>query len=172
MLEEAVSGMAGPLEDQLRTHFVGIVRKAQTEVFLSYHANNRERDSNSGTALGHGSNRSSAEIYQPPPAHVPATHINNSQSSCLAMSGGAAASGAFGLPDQTLSIISRTGISQYEQFQTPPDSGGYDIHIGDVMADQSTAIGPDNVQVTYYEENYSSMAFGNEHDSHWWQDGE
>lgn len=36
LLEEAVSGMAGPLEDQLRTHFVGIIRQAQTEVFQAY----------------------------------------------------------------------------------------------------------------------------------------
>ncbi|KAK4208984.1 hypothetical protein QBC37DRAFT_391574 [Rhypophila decipiens] len=36
LLQDAVSGMAGPLEDQLRTQFVGIIRQAQSEVFQAY----------------------------------------------------------------------------------------------------------------------------------------
>lgn len=47
-LQDTVSGMTGPLEDQLRREFVEIIRQAQAEVFQAYRATwNPGRDSRS-----------------------------------------------------------------------------------------------------------------------------
>ncbi|KAK3316866.1 aspartic peptidase domain-containing protein [Apodospora peruviana] len=53
LLQDAVEGMAGPLEDQLRTQFVNIVQQAQSEVFKAYRADDtKSKPGSSGKGKG------------------------------------------------------------------------------------------------------------------------
>ncbi|KAH6898092.1 hypothetical protein B0T10DRAFT_555429 [Thelonectria olida] len=73
LLEESVSGLAGPLEDQLRGQLVGIIRKAQSEVFLSYRSSDQSREP-TGTSLSSSIPETKQSSKSQPAAVVSTVH--------------------------------------------------------------------------------------------------